>query len=288
MERFYEVMGGSRQNFHQRMAKRSKKEEMERQILEEVLLWRQEHPKMGSRTMYKSMKRAGIALPIGVTGFEKLMSRSGLTVGRAKSAFPQTSDGKGKGNYSNLTNGLVLDNINQLVSTDITYFWVEHKWCYLFILKDVYSQYLLSLVPARNMHRRHALRTLKELEKTRQASNLKGCILHSDNGSQFNSREFLFGLERLHMRVSRADSCEENGSCEQMNHIVKNMYLQHFGIRTFDDLVSACKKTKRLMNEKRAVKQLGYLTVKEFEQYIFDLQPGQRPKKELYDFSKKT
>ena len=285
MERFYEVLGGSRQNFHQRMSRFRKKTEVERRIIEEVRLWRQDHPGMGSRTMYQSMKGAGIGVPIGVTAFENLMAKHGLTMGKMKRSFPQTSDGKGKGNYPNLTNGLVLDDINQLVSTDITYFWVTDRWCYLFVLKDVYSQNLLSLLPSRDMNGDNAVRILEELEKTRGPGDLEGCIHHSDNGSQFDSSKVLAHLQRLKMRVSRADSCEQNGSCEQMNHIVKNMYLRHFGIRNFDDLVTACRKTKRLMNEQRAVKQLGYRTVQAFEQYILRLDPGQRPKRELYDFS---
>lgn len=288
MERFYEVMGCTRQNFHQRMVRQGNKMELERRILEEVRLWRQHHPQMGSRTMYHSMKRAGIELSVGVTVFEKLMSRSGLTIGKMKSSFPRTSDGKGKGNYRNLTNGLVLNNTNQLMSTDITYFWVGQQWFYLFILKDVYSQNLLSLIPSQNMNGEHAVRMLKEVEKTRHAVDLRGCILHSDNGSQFDSMAFLSNVQRLGMRVSRAACCEENGSCEQMNHIVKNMYLKHFGIRTFEELVTACRKTKRLMNTQRSVKQLGYRTVQEFERYILDLEPAQRPQKELYDFSTKS
>ncbi len=288
MERFYEVVGGCRQNFHKRMAGAFNRREKEKQIVAQVKLWRENHPKMGSRTMYSSMKAAGIEVPIGISAFEKLMSREGLTVRNTKRSIPQTSDGKGKREYPNLTNGLVLDDINQLVSTDITYFWVVDRWYYLFTLKDVYSQNLLSLVPSQHMKGENAIQLLRELEKVRQASQLNGCIHHSDNGSQYDSEEVLAYLQKLKMRVSRAGSCEQNGSCEQMHHIIKNMYLRHFGIRNFDELVAACQKTKRLMNEQRAVMQLGYRTVEVFEQYIQTLEPGQRPQKELYDFSEKT
>lgn len=288
MERFYEVVGGSRQQFHQGMQRLSDQEHMESQIIERVLEWRIDHPSMGSRTMYASMKAAGIDLPIGVTGFEQLMSRRGLTVGKIKRSFPQTSDGKGKRGYPNLTNGLILTNINQLVVTDITYFWVVDRWYYLFVLKDVYSQHLVSLLPAEHMRDDNVLDMLSDLEKVRGRADLSGCIHHSDNGSQFDSKDVLNHLSQLKMRVSRAASCEQNGSCEQMHHIVKNMYLRHFGIRNFRDLVVACRKTKRLMNEQRSVQQLGYRSVLAFEQYISTLKPTQRPKKELHDFLQKS
>lgn len=288
MERFYEVVGGSRQNLHQRRSRLEDKALLERRVLEQVRLWRQDHPAMGSRTMYKSMQKAGIQIPIGVTGFEQLMSKYGLTIGKGKRSVPRTSDGNGKRDYTNLTNGLILNNINQLVSTDITYFWVVDRWYYLFVLKDVYSQHLLSLLPAQNMCGKNVVHMLEDLEKARRQADLKGCIFHSDNGSQFDSKEVLAYLNQLGMRVSRAASCEQNGSCEQMHHIVKNMYLGHFGIRSFADLQAACRKTKRLMNEQRAIKQLNYRTVMAFEQHICTLNPAQRPQKELYDFLQKS
>ncbi len=125
---------------------------------------------MGSRTMYGSMKAAGIDLPIGATAFENLMAEYGLTIRKAKRSFPQTSDGKGNRNYPNLANGLVLNDINQLVSTDITYFWVAGQWCYLFVLKDVYSQHLLSLLPSRNMNSENAVRMLRGTRKNQGAN----------------------------------------------------------------------------------------------------------------------
>ena len=288
MERFYKVLGGSRQNFHRRRMTCAKRQELENQLVKQVRIWRLDHPKMGSRTIYNSMKASGFELGMGVSAFEKLLSRKGLTVQPTKRTFPQTSDGKGKGSYENLTNGLILDNINQLVSTDITYIWIADRWHYLFTLKDVYSQKLVSLVPSTNMKGENAIRLLRELEQQRQASQLKGCIHHSDNGSQYDGKELLGYLKRLEMRVSRAGSCEQNGSCEQMHHIVKNMYLRNFGIRNFEELEVACRKTKRLMNEQRAVRQLGYRTVEAFEQYIEKLDADQRPQKTLYDFSEKS
>ncbi|MBK9023482.1 MAG: hypothetical protein IPL69_05790 [Saprospiraceae bacterium] len=39
----------------------------------------------------------------------------------------KTSDGKGKKTYPNLTNGLVLNGINQLIVGDITYYMVDGK-----------------------------------------------------------------------------------------------------------------------------------------------------------------
>lgn len=288
MERLFKLIGRSRQQFHKSLAVLKRKEQMEMQIISIVKEWRIDHPKMGSRTLFHTIRNAGTELPIGISAFERLLSRKGLTVRKLKRFVPKTSDGKGSKDFPNLTNGLDLNGINQLIVADITYFWVNPKWYYLFILKDVYSQRLISLVPSKDMLALNALQTLEELVKLRGKKALKGCIHHSDNGSQYDSDNYLKELKRLKIEVSRAQSCQQNGSGEQINHIVKNMYLQHFGIRNFEELNRACKKVKKLMNEERTVEQLGNKTVVQFENYIKTLNKNDRPIKELYDFTKLT
>lgn len=285
MERFYSLLGSSRQNFGKRLKYSSDKKVKEALIISSVKSWRENHPEMGSRIMYHSMSEAGFEIPIGITAFEKLMSQAGLTVKRAKKYGPYTSDGKGKKDYPNLANGLKINGINQLLAGGITYFWAEAQWCYLFVLKDLYSQRLVSLIPSLDMKADHAVSTLKELVRLRGVEKVKGAIHQSDNGSQYESKGFTKLLTKLEMKISRANNCKENGSCEQMNHIIKNMYLRHFGVQTFDELSTACKKVKRLMNEQRAIDQLGNKTVIKFEQHIETLMPDQRPVKTLHDFS---
>lgn len=285
MKRFYNEMGGSRQLYDQRRRSESKRRVVHEQILNNVRFWREHHPQMGSRVLYYSMLESGYKMKIGITSFEQLLSKSNMTVGVARRSGPLTSDGLGKEDYPNLANDLTLRDINELVVADITYFWVTNRWCYLFILKDVYSQRIISIIPSENMRASNVIHNLKEIEKARGKSNLGGCIFHSDNGSQYNANEVKEKILRLDMRISRSKTCSENGSCEQAHHIVKNMYLKHYGIRTFKDLQIACKKVKRLMNEERAVKQLENITVKRFEEQIAQKTMKERPIKTLYDFS---
>lgn len=246
-----------------------------------------DHPKMGSRTLYHTIKESGIDIPIGINNFERLLSRSNLTVGIAKSRSPKTSDGLGKRSYSNLTNKMTLNNINQLIVGDITYFWVGNRWYYIFVLKDVYSQRVISMIPSKNMKAENVLANLKELKTLRGESCLKGCVFHSDNGSQYEATVFTNELKRLEMEISRSTTCKENGSCEQCNHIIKNMYLEHQGIQSFDDLVNSCKRVQYLVNYERTIKQLGNISADKFERQIALLTPNQRPKKTMWDFNHK-
>ena len=145
------------------------------------------YPSMGGRPLYYTMLNQGEHIPKGVNKFERLIKNNDLTVGVAKKSGPHTSDGFGKRAYPNLTNGLVLTDINQLLVADITYIWISNRWCYLFMLKDVYSQRLISIVPSENMKEENAFKTLLECEKLRGRKSLQACIYHSDNGSQYEA-----------------------------------------------------------------------------------------------------
>lgn len=283
----FKAIGKTRQAYSQAKSRILLNSSLEDRIIEKVKDWRRSHSRMGSRCCYYSLKEAGNDIPIGVNKFERLLSERGLTVGQAKRSGPKTSDGKGKGSYPNLTNGLIINDINQLVVADITHFWLKDKWYYIFTLKDVYSQRLISLIPCSNMEAINACRTLEELRSLRGINNLRNCIHHSDNGSQYEAKIFKSKVLKLGMKISRAEECKQNGSSEQVNHIVKNMYLKHMGINTESQLRKACKKVKKLMNTERTVKQLGYLTVSKFESRIESLPANLRPIKKLYDFRNK-
>lgn len=285
MEALFRSIGKSRQDFIQGNSRNILRQARDEKVVELVYKWRDLHPKMGSRTLYYSMVRAGIDLPFGVNSFENLLSHKGLTVGKIKTSFPRTSDGKGKGRYENLTNGLRLTDINKLIVGDITYFWVESRWHYIFTLKDVYSQRIISLKPSRDMTAQNALCCLTELIDIRGRTALKGCIHHSDNGSQYNSNKYIDQLDLLGIVISRASSCQENGSSEQLNHITKNMYLSAWSISSFPELIQACKEVVYLSNNERAIKQLDYMTPIAFEKSLATVPSSHRKEKCMHDFS---
>ena len=134
------------------------------------------------------------------------------------------------------------------------------------------------------MKTENAIKTLIDLKRLHGKDVLNNCIHHSDNGSQYEADKYKSYLDTLKMKISRARSCEENGSSEQSNHIVKNMYLQHFGISTFPELQAACKKVKRLMNKERSIQIIGNSTVEGFEKSLIDLPLEKRMKKTMHDF----
>jgi transposase InsO family protein len=287
MESFYKVINKSRQQYWQIQKREERKEEEEEKIVDAVLKCRLDHPRMGSRVLYHALRNKGIELGVGINKFESIVKNNGLLVGKAKSPKPKGSDGKGKGRYVNKANGIKLNDINQLIVGDITYFEVERAWHYIFTLKDVYSQKVLGLYPSKTMRKEDALKCLEQAVKRRGAEKLHGCIHHTDNGSQYDSKLIVERLKEIGMKISRARSWQENGSAEQVNHIVKNMYFEGWHVETFKDLKAACKRYIKLNNTERPIKQLGYMTPDEFEKWIERMEEIDRPEKELHNFDKK-
>lgn len=285
MQSVYRELGLSRQAMHQQWSRDDRQTMQYEQIIPIVREWRIKHPRMGSRALYYSIKNVGgIDLGLGVNKFEQLMSTSGLTIKPGRTRIVKTSDGKGKGDYPNLTNGLILDNVNQLIAGDITYYNIDGQCSYIFTLKDIYSQRILGLIPSLTMETSIAIQCLEQVFMLRKDINLQGCIHHSDNGSQYNSTAYKKMLTDAGMLISRAENCLENGSAENLNSIVKNMYLKPWSIRTFKELEQACQELIYINNHQRAIEQLGQLSPVQFEQLVAKLHPDERPKKVLYDF----
>lgn len=287
MEAFYRTIGGSRQNTAQCLARAERYHNTESQVIDLVHRMRELHPRMGSRPLYKNIEKFDTVLPVGITKFEQIVSKNGLTVKKIKSKKVRTSDGLGKGRYVNLTNNLILSDINQLIVFDITYFHIRSNTFYLFTAKDVYSQFMLSVVPSRTMEADNAMKCIRDIVEIRGEDALRGCIHHTDNGSQYEAIRYKSELVRIGFKISRSDECKQNGSIEQSHFILKSMYLDQWSISSFSDLELKCKRFLYLNNHQRSIKQLGYMTPIEFENRIKTLPKSKRPKKQLHDFAKK-
>ena len=285
MEDLYNFTGISRQGIWKYKRKIKEEELVEKAVLSSVAQWRKLHPGMGARPLYHTMKNHGVTLGIGINRFEKLLKINGLNVRRVKSFIPKTSDGKGKGKYRNLTNGLIINDINQLLVGDISYYFVDGKWHYVFSLKDVYSQRFYKLVPSKTLEAKNAIECLMSVIHLRGRKVLKKCIHHTDNGSQYNSLPYLELLHKYNFRISRAENCQQNGSAEQGNYIYKSMYFEKWGVSTFKELKEACKEFEYLNNHQRAIKQLRNISPVRFEKDLKNIPLESRVKKIMYDFT---
>lgn len=284
MEQVYEMMGVTRQAVYQREKRQEYKDSIIEETLGHVRQWREKHPGMSAREMHYSMRNMGVELKVGINKFEQIVSESGFNALRPRSRKPKTSDGKGE-KCENLTYDLELNDINQLIVTDITYYFLPQELSYIFAIKDVYSHRILSIIPAKTLHATHAVKAIKEVILLRGDA-IKGCIHHSDNGSQYDSLVYTDILRQNGLLISRAKSCQENGSAEQLNHVVKNMYFEGWNIENFHQLEKACKRFKEIFNKERSIEELGRMSPIAYEAHIKSIPKNLMRTKTMFDFNK--
>ena len=281
----YKVAGISRQAYHKRKKQMAPKVEEKKRIVEKVKKVREQHAKMGSRPLYYACEIKK-EIGIGITKFENMMSELGLSLRNKRKRIITTRSVKHQ--YPNLIKGNVITDINKVVVGDITYYNTGDALYYIFALKDMYSKRIMGLYGSRHMYAECAIEALKQLLETREENELKEMTHHTDGGSQYLSNAYKSILERYQIQISVAQNCLENGGAEQLNGVIKNDYLYNYEIRNEKQLNEILQEVKKLLNEERPVKALGYRTPVEFEEYIKNIAKEDRPKVKLSDFNKQN
>lgn len=282
MESVYEISGVSRQGYFQEKERSMQKESILGRTQEMVLQVRADHPKMGARPMHYMLN----INMMGINKFEELISSLGLGIKRKRLWIKTTNSNHNYRTYGNLANGIVLDGINQLWVSDITYLIMQEKVYYIIFIQDVYSRAILGYSASDNMYTINNIWTLKMALKSRCAKAIPGLIHHSDKGSQYCSNEYIKLMKSSGMKISMASNSLENPYAERLNGIIKNDYLVAYDNSTLSKLKKSLDRVVWLYNNERPHSELGYLSPAKYECKIANTAIGQRYKMELYDFRK--
>lgn len=94
---------------------------------------------------------------------------------------------------------------------------------------------------------------------------LEGLVLHSDGGGQYYDACFTTLVNDNKMISSMCEMAQENGMAERLNGVIKNNYLIHRPIKTFDQLVKQVDRTVRLYNHQKPHAGLKRSTPAEYE-----------------------
>ena len=284
LESLYSYLGLSRQAFHQRIKRQRCQADMMAQITEQVSNYRRDKDRRaGSRSLFHNLdiqEQYGI----GVTKFERLMSEYGLSLRPLRVRVVTTRSVWQSWNYSNLINGLRISNINQVVAGDLTYVSVGRYCYYVFSLTDLCSARLVGVWGDNKMRAREANKALDSWIKLRGQAAVKGCIHHTDGGSQYFSRLYLNRLQELEVRISVAGNCLQNGHAEQRNGLLKHHLIPTMGLQRLEQFQQQLQQIAYFYNFERKQRGLGWRTPVEYETYIERLAAEKRPVKILYDF----
>ena len=92
------------------------------------------------------------------------------------------------------------DQPNQKWAGDISYVWTREGWLYLAVILDLHSRRVIGWAVSNRMKHDLAIRALKMAVALRQPP--KGCIHHTDRGSQYCSHDYQKVLRQHRFRVS--------------------------------------------------------------------------------------
>jgi transposase InsO family protein len=272
-----DFIGITRQAYYKRLKKQDKKARIYAIAEGMVIKNRKVKTRSGLRSIYYKENLCSL---LGINQFERQMSIRGFALKPYRS-YIKTTDSRGHHyKFDNLISGIEINNENQVIVGDITYYQNHTGLYYIFHFVDCYTLEVKGLVGTRTMEGINAEKCLRQVftyNNQRRYNNT--LILHTDAGGQYRSHKFQKMLRNAQIRPSHAKSCFGNGLSERENGIIKNEYLIDYDVKNVNHLNRILKKIKYQINEVWPSKTLGYKTPKEFSRWIQTLDLIDRPVK---------
>lgn len=261
MNSLYRSIGISKQAFHQQLSRNSIRDQERANLLTVIYQIREDHPTMGCRDMYYKLQ----VEHLGRDAFESFCKREGLMVERLKN-WRRTTDSSGVIRFDNLLEDLQINRVNQVWQSDITYFEVQGKFYYITFIIDAYSRRIVGHSTSRRLFTdQTTLPALQMALKLRMGLNLSGLIFHSDGGGQYYEKGFLKLTGNHNIINSMCEYAWENGKAERINGVIKNNYLIHRNIKSFEDLQKEVDRSVQLYNQEKPHIGLQRMTPVHFE-----------------------
>jgi len=183
----------------------------------------QHHLSLGSYgrpRMTEELKELGF--DVGHRRVGRLMRQNGISVVRTRK-HKITTDSNHKFNIAPnvLKQNFTADRTNQKWVVDISYLWTQEGWLYLAVVLDLYSRRIIGWAVSNRMKRDLAIRALKMAIALRKPS--RGCIHHSDRGSQYCSHDYQKLLRQNGFKISMSGkgNCYDNAAMETFFKTIK-------------------------------------------------------------------
>jgi len=167
----------------------------------------------GRPRMTEELKELGFT--VGHRRVGRLMRDNGIKVVRTRKYKATTNSKHGYAIAPNLLDrNFIADQANQKWSVDISYIWTREGWLYLAVVMDLYSRRIVGWAVSNRMKKDLAIRALDMAVALRRPP--KGCIHHSDRGSQYCSHDYQKLLKKHGFKVSMSGkgNCYDNAVVE--------------------------------------------------------------------------
>jgi putative transposase len=279
MKDLYEYVGITKQAVHKARIRGYQREVHALEFFKKADKIRKHHPGKGCRKIARDLVCKGW----GRDKVEDLLMTNGYRVCYPR-RFARTTDHRKEFYYPNLIEGLEVNNINQVIQTDITYYRVKEKFFYIVFLIDVYSRRIVGYSLSKSLHAEANIKALKQVLELRTNDDLNGLIHHSDRGSQFVHAGYRKCLAENRITPSMCKNGWENAYTERINRTIKEEYLDYWNIKDYAHLARMLKKAVYNYNHKRGHDSLKNITPVAFEKIVKNLDESNRSKMKIYKY----
>lgn len=212
----------------------------------------------GRPRMTEELKELGLG--VGHRRVGRLMRQNAITVKRNKK-FKATTDSNHRFNIApNLLNrDFAADQPNQKWAGDISYIWTQEGWLYLAVILDLHSRRVIGWAVSNRLKRDLAIRALEMAIALRQPP--KGCVHHTDRGSQYCSHDYQKILRQhgFEVSMSGAGNCYDNAAVETFFKTIKAELLWQYTWQTRRDVeIAIFKYINGFYNSRRRHSTLGW------------------------------
>jgi putative transposase len=153
----------------------------------------------GRPRMTEELQELGVN--VGHRRVGRLMRQNGIKIIRTQKYKVKTDSNHAFGIAPNLLDrDFSADGPNQKWAGDISYILTSEGWLYLAVILDLYSRRVIGWAVSNRMKRDLAIRALEMAMALRQPP--KGCIHHTDRGSQYCSNDYQKLLKKYDFEVS--------------------------------------------------------------------------------------
>jgi putative transposase len=160
-----------------------------------------------------------------------------------------------------LQQDFAVDRPDQVWVSDITYIPTEEGWLYLAGHKDLFTGEIVGYAMGERLSKYLVSQSLLKALAVKRPE--RGLIQHSDQGSQYCSREYqqLLSLRGMPASMSRRGNCYDNAPMESFWGILKQELVHHRHYYTRGEAMREIREYIELFyNRQRIQAKLGYLS----------------------------